>query len=142
MPKSILEQPSNENHYFFRSQGAKKVAKNGTKTGTKNGTLKSIEKCSNMTSFGTSWGGPRSHFFNGFWHPGPKWCPRGVQGEPRGAQSHSKYQFLMIFGRFGVDFDVIWATFGYSSECLSHDWARWREGRRQVDIYIYMYILI
>ena len=39
----------------------------------------------------------------------------------------------MIFGRFGVDFDVIWATFGYSSECLSHDWARWREGRRQVD---------
>ena len=77
-----------------------------------------------MTSFGTSWGGPRSHFFDGFWHPGPKWCPRGLQGEPRGAQSHSKYQFVMIFGRFGVDFEVIWATFGYSSECLSHDWAR------------------
>ena len=30
----------------------------------------------------------------------PKWCPRGLQGEPRGAQSQPKYQLLMIFGRF------------------------------------------
>ena len=61
------------------------------KTGIKKSILKSREKCSKITSFGTSWGGPPSHFFDGFWHPGPKWCPRGLQGEPRGAQSHSKF---------------------------------------------------
>ena len=65
-------------------------------------------------------GGPPSHFFDGFWRRGPKWCPRGLQGEPRGAQSHSKYQSLLIFDRFWEDFDVIWATFGCSRECPSH----------------------
>ena len=65
-------------------------------------------------------GGPPSHFFDVFWHPAPKWCPRGLQGEPRGAQSHSKYQFLMIFDRFGMDFDVIWVILGCSRECPSH----------------------
>ena len=83
-------------------------------------------------------GGPPAHFFDGFWHPAPKWCPRCLQGEPRGAQSHSKYNFLMILGRFGMDFDVIWATFGYSRECPSHKinvniWAtfplRWKSAR-------------
>ena len=121
MPKSIFEWHYQGTHYFFKSQGLQKVAKNDTKTGTKNSTLKSIETCSKMTSFSTPCGGgPPSHVFYVFWYPGPKWCPRGLQGEPRGAQSHSKYQFLMIFGRLGMDFDVIWATFECSRECPSH----------------------
>ena len=61
-----------------------------------------------------------AHFFEGFWHLGPKWCPRGLQGEPRGAQSHPKYKLLVIFCRFSVDFDVIFVTFGCSRECPSH----------------------
>ena len=65
-------------------------------------------------------GGPPSHFFNGFWRRGPKWCPRGLQGEPRGAQSHPKYQLFLILHCFWMDFDVILATFGCSRECPSH----------------------
>ena len=65
-------------------------------------------------------GGPPSHCFDGFWPPGPKRCPRGLQGEPRGAQSHPKCQLLVILGRFLVDFDVIFTTFGCSRECPGH----------------------
>ena len=65
---------------------------------TQKSTLKKYRKCSKMTSFGTPCGGAPSHFFDGFWHPGPRWCPRCLQGGPRGAQSQPKYQLLLIFG--------------------------------------------
>ena len=116
MPKSIFEQPSNENHYFFKSQGTPKVAKNGTKTGTKNGTLKSIEKYTKMTSFGTSWGGSSKSLFQGFLASGPEVVP---QRPPGGAQGRPEPLQVPIFDDFWslwVDFDVIWATLGYSSD--------------------------
>ena len=120
MSKLIFERRHQGKHNFFRSQELQKVAENRRKTDTKNSTLKSIEKCSKMTSFGSPWGGQRNHFFDGFWHLGPRWCPRCLQGGSRGAQRHPKYQLLLIVDRFWVDFEVILATFGCSRECPSH----------------------
>ena len=54
-------------------------------------------------------GGRPSHFLVVFGILAPGGAQegsRGSPGVPRGAQSHPKYQLLMFFGRFGVDFNV------------------------------------
>ena len=64
-----------------------------------------------MAPQGTSRGRSMKSLFHVFCRPGPKWCPRWLQGDPRDAQSHPKYQLFMIFNRFLVEFVMIFYTF-------------------------------
>ena len=71
---------------------------------------KSIHNCSKVTPFGTPGGGQDNNFSMVFAVLAPGGAQDGSRGSPRGAQSHPKFRFLMIFGRFGVEFAVIFDT--------------------------------
>ena len=143
-------------------------------------------------------GGSTKSLFWWFLASGPQVVPKRPPGGAQGCPESSQVPTLMIYCRFGVDFDVIfgsfwcpshnmnikiWVAFSlrlksarvskfgqHSPTASSHkkvttkipppnqkvihwlstkqcsatpptpDWARWRGGRRQVDIYIYIYI--
>ena len=138
VPKSIFEWRYQGEHYFFKSQGLQKVAKNDTKTGTKNSTLKSIEKCSKMTSFGTSWGGSACSLFWWFLASGPQVVPKmppgGAQGCPEPFQVPIFYDFESIWGGFWCDLGYFWVFQGVPKLKINVNiWAtfplRWKSAR-------------